>query len=261
MGRISMKVFISHIHEESGVAKVLKDWVESTFAGQIQVFVSSDIKDIPAGSRWLSEIDSALGSTTLFLMLCSPASLSRSWVSFEAGCAWIKKVPLIPLCHSGIRKSELPSPISTFQAIELESDKFIDDFLESIKIHSKIAKLPRIDRNAMLRELKQALNAIHSSIPPIKRLEREKNAPISDNDALNVIESWMGSRSHADNIRTITFSDVDSELNLPEGTAKRLIESAARRWDYITRRKGEDTILFEEAPRRPVRNRWDVLGF
>jgi hypothetical protein len=244
-----MKVFLSHIHEESKLAQVVKEWIESTFTGQIQVFVSSDIKDVPAGSRWLSQIDSALTSSALFLMLCSPASLSRSWINFEAGCAWIKKVPLIPICHSGMHKSDLPPPISIFQAIEIDADNFVSDFFESLKIHFKIAKLPRIDKNAMLQELKQALNSIESTTPIIQKTEKATPAPISDEDALNIIESWMGSRPASDNTRTIRFSNVDSELNLTPGTAKRLIETAARRWDYITRRKGDDTILFEDAPR------------
>jgi hypothetical protein len=55
-----MKLFISHISEEASLALVLKDWIESSFAGQCQVFVSSDKDDIPAGSRWLDEIDKAL---------------------------------------------------------------------------------------------------------------------------------------------------------------------------------------------------------
>ena len=34
-----MKVFISHIAEEAALASVLKDWIESTFLGQVDVFV------------------------------------------------------------------------------------------------------------------------------------------------------------------------------------------------------------------------------
>ena len=34
-----MKVFISHIAKEVALASVLKDWIESTFLGQVDVFV------------------------------------------------------------------------------------------------------------------------------------------------------------------------------------------------------------------------------
>ncbi|HYR02507.1 MAG TPA: toll/interleukin-1 receptor domain-containing protein, partial [Syntrophobacteria bacterium] len=85
-----MRVFISHISEEAPLAHVLKDWIESSFAGQCDVFVSSDKDDIPAGSKWLEEIESALGSASALIVLCSPSSLSRPWISFETGCGWIK---------------------------------------------------------------------------------------------------------------------------------------------------------------------------
>jgi len=39
-----MKVFISHISEEKELAFVLKEWIETTFLGQLSVFVSSEAK-------------------------------------------------------------------------------------------------------------------------------------------------------------------------------------------------------------------------
>jgi hypothetical protein len=252
-----MKVFISHIHEEAVLAKVLKDWIESTFVGQIQVFVSSDIKDIPAGSKWLAEIDSALNSSTLFILLCSQVSISRPWINFEAGCAWIKNVPLIPLCHSGYKKSELPSPLSIFQTIEIESVKFVEEFFESLKFHFHIPKLPRLDKNAMREELGEAINSINYFVPSLIKPKNKKIKTISEDDALNLIESWMGSRSSSDNTKSIRFVDVDNKLDLPEGTTKRLIERAARRYDYVVRRKGDDTIIFEDAQNQNMNRGYD----
>ncbi len=116
-----MNAFISHIKEEAGIALKLKECIESTFAGQVEVFVSSDVRDLPAGSKWLTEIDAALNSSLVFLVLCSKNSLKRPWINVEMGCVWIKGVPIIPLCHSGQTKGELPSPISSFQALEMKS--------------------------------------------------------------------------------------------------------------------------------------------
>lgn len=256
-----MNVFISHIHEEAKLAQVLKNWIESTFAGQINVFVSSDRRDIPLGSRWLEKIDSALSSSSVFVILCSPASLPRSWINFEAGCAWMKRVPLIPLCHSGIKKGELPTPISIFEAFELESADWIDDFFESLKNHFKISSYARIDKLVMAKELKQALGSVALTSSLAQRATREDNRPpISDADALNLIESWMGSRPSGVNRKAIRYSDVDSQLNLTHGTAKRLIEAAAQRYGYVTRRKGEDTILFEEGPSTlGVKGSWNYV--
>jgi hypothetical protein len=155
-----MKVFISHINEEAPLAHVLKEWVESSFLGQAEVFVSSDIRDLPAGKKWLDEIDTALQGAQLFLVLCSPYSLPRPWINFETGCAWIKRIPILPLCHSGQAKGLLPSPISEFQALEVEDPSFIEKFLHSVAKHLTIGRVPRIDQRLMRGDIAYALAQI-----------------------------------------------------------------------------------------------------
>lgn len=181
-----MKIFISHIHEEAKLALILKDWIETTFSGNIAVFVSSDIDDIPAGSNWLEKIDNALNSSSLFLQLCSPISLSRPWINFEAGCAWIKKVPLIPICHSGTTRNNLPSPISFFQAIEIETSNFTDNLFQSIKQYFKISKLPHIDKSRMMKEIGDALQSINTSIG-VASVNPTRQDMVFDNNAIMII--------------------------------------------------------------------------
>lgn len=106
-----MNIFISYINEESVLAGALKDWIESTFAGQCSVFVSTDADGIPPGTRWVERIDQALEDADVLIVLCSPSSVKRPWVNFEAGCGFIKRVPVIPVCHSGLRKEQLPLPL------------------------------------------------------------------------------------------------------------------------------------------------------
>ena len=157
------RIFLSHISEEKDLARVLKEWIETTFGGQCDVFVSSDIRDIPAGARWLDEIEQALSGSCTMLLLCSPTSISRPWVNFEAGCGWIKHIPVMPICHSGQLKGSLPPPISTFQALEINSEQFISDLLASLAEHLKVPKCPRIDQATMRQELDAALGRITPS--------------------------------------------------------------------------------------------------
>jgi len=178
-----MNIFISHITEEASLAIVLKEWLESTFAGHAEVFVSSDLRDIPAGAKWLEEIDRALDDSAVMLLLCSPASISRPWVNFEAGCGWIKRIPILPICHSTQRKDALPAPISSFLALELDDADFTSDLINSLARHLSVLKVPRIDHAAMLAELKAALGALaglHAkpapSVPQTDFLELEDTA-------------------------------------------------------------------------------------
>ena len=55
-----MNIFISHISEETSIAEILKDWIESTFLGQCEVFASSDTEDLPVGDTLIGETDQAL---------------------------------------------------------------------------------------------------------------------------------------------------------------------------------------------------------
>lgn len=153
-------VLISHINEESSLALKLKDWIEPTFPGQCAVFVSSDPKDIPLGAKWLDEITGAMVSARILILICSPASIVRPWINFEAGCGWIKEIPIIPVCHSGQRRSALPPPLSAFQGIELERADFSKDLLEALAHHLKIPKVPPIRYEDMNRELLDAASSI-----------------------------------------------------------------------------------------------------
>lgn len=77
--------------------------------------------------------------------------------------------------------------------------------------------------------------------------------PIGDlmsdpNDCLSAIEGWMGDRPATRNILPIRFTDVDRELKLAPGSARRYLEQAARKWNYQVARVGKDTILFEPGP-------------
>ncbi|NTW54672.1 MAG: TIR domain-containing protein [Chlorobaculum sp.] len=154
-----MDVFISHITEDSEVAIALKGWIESTFLGNYEVFVSSDSQSLPAGTKWLDEITKALTNSKILLILCSPESIYRPWINFEAGCGWARSITVIPICYGGLFKSQLPQPIATLQALELNQD-FPEQLFIALKTHLSIKQLPRIDYTAMFSEISNAINSM-----------------------------------------------------------------------------------------------------
>jgi hypothetical protein len=110
-------VFISHIHEEQDLAIALKEAIETGFPGMFSIFVSSDSESIASGQRWLDSITSALKSASAQIVLSSPLSLQRSWIHFEAGSAWVRDIPVVPVCHSGMHPGELPIPLRLLQSV------------------------------------------------------------------------------------------------------------------------------------------------
>ena len=177
-----MRIFLSHINEEKQLAVVLKDWIESSFPDALEVFVSSDIRDIAGGDRWLEEINEALEESGAFIVLCSPGSVSRPWINFETGAAWIKRVPVIPVCHSGQAKSALPRPLSEFQALETDAQEFVEDLVASLGKHLGLTKVPRIDGDAMLSDMNVAIGSITYHDQP----KSSRNSPAAGLDEMEV---------------------------------------------------------------------------
>lgn len=257
-----MKLFISHIREEAKIANVFKDWLESTFSGSCSVFVSSNAENLPPGAKWLDQIEEALSETVILLIICSRKSILRPWINFEAGCGWIKRIPVVPLCHSGINKSSLPQPLAMLQGLDIESDEFTIDLINYIATNLKIRKIPRIAHS----EFKAEINSAISSIKYLDSHEFEqcqcpiKTIDYSEQDIRGILKSWMGSRPAENNTRIIYFAEVDKELTFKLGTAKKYLKQVAREWDYIVDHEGEASILFKNNPRSNIvgvkRSRW-----
>jgi hypothetical protein len=97
-------VFVSHISEDKQTAGRLKNVLTRDFPGLLDVFLSSDTQSIAAGEEWLQSIEQALRDSAMLLVLCSPDSIRRPWINFEAGAAWMRKIP------SAIPKPATPIP-------------------------------------------------------------------------------------------------------------------------------------------------------
>jgi TIR domain len=112
-------LFISHISEEAEAAARVKTALERDFLGLVEIFVSSDTESIAAGEQWLTSIEAALREASMLVILCSPKSVARPWINFEAGAAWVRQIPLIPVCHAGLAPRDLPMPLSLRQGVAL----------------------------------------------------------------------------------------------------------------------------------------------
>ena len=151
-----MKVFISHIAEEAALASVLKDWIESTFLGQVDVFVSGH--DISSGEQWFRRLGEELTDAKAMLVLCSERSVSRPWINFEAGAGHVKGVPVIPICYAGVSKDTLPAPLLFFQALDVRAEDFGVRVIGDLAKHLGYARTPLIRHEEMTADLENALS-------------------------------------------------------------------------------------------------------
>ncbi len=80
--------------------------------------MSSDNRSISVGSKWLDDVSAALKAAKVELILCSSESVKRPWINFEAGAGWVRGIPVVPVCHTGMRPVDLPIPLNMLQAVE-----------------------------------------------------------------------------------------------------------------------------------------------
>jgi hypothetical protein len=164
-------IFISHIHEEAKLGAVVKDWVNDAFRGSdVKAFLSSDKEDLPAGRKWLDVIERQIENSGVMISLISPQSLARPWVNIELGAAWIRHVPVIPLCHSQQAIAALPRPFDDFNALTLEHADASKDLLGGVADALQIGHPQKYPFADFLKEMRDAarfsalLDVVHKSI-------------------------------------------------------------------------------------------------
>jgi hypothetical protein len=179
-------LFISHISEEAEYAALLKKMIQEDFLGLVKCFTSSDIGGIGAGANWLTAVEDALAKAKVVLVLCSKASVDRPWVQFEVGAAWMRKVPVVPVCHSELKLSQLEMPLSLRQGLELPTERGVAQLYDGIARVLEIELTPQpANLAARLREMREIeerlkTNEVHQFdlfievvLPPPGRLAEE----------------------------------------------------------------------------------------
>ena len=157
-------LFVSHISEESKYAALLKEMIHDDFLDLAECFTSSDIGSIGAGENWLTAVEGAMRDAEAVIVLCSEASVRRPWVQFEVGAAWMRGVPVIPVCHSGMKTGDLQMPLSLRQGVELPTETGIEKLYEGIARILEIKRPPKprdlAERLAKMGEIESGLRRI-----------------------------------------------------------------------------------------------------
>lgn len=172
-GKIGRRAFLSHISEEAGAASVLKNALDRDFLGMLKVFVSSDTESISAGEDWLESIQQAIMQSTMVIVLCSPESVYRPWIQFEAGAAWMRDIPIIPICHRDLKVADLPMPLSLRQGLALNDPKGLERLYRRIA-DTLSCSLPQRDFAALAKELTSIRSTTSGSSTSSTMLENER---------------------------------------------------------------------------------------
>ena len=147
------KIFISHISKETELAQCLKEHLYNDFLGMLDIFVSSDRSSIKLGDKWLKQVEEALDDAGILIILCSKESIKRPWVNFEAGAAWIRKIPVIPICHSRLAPSKLSTPLSMLQGISGNDEEGLKKLYDKISEYLDV-NVPKVNFKELSNKIK-----------------------------------------------------------------------------------------------------------
>lgn len=231
------RLFVSHISEERVAAERLKGALSRDFLGLLDVFVSSDTESIAAGEEWLSSIENALRDCSIFVTLCSPESIRRPWINFETGAAWMREIPVIPVCHSGLLPHDLPMPLSLKQGIALDDGEGLR------RLYARVAKvlecdIPRQDFSSLANSMRfEHVPDSHQSEQAVRELDNDRATRNRLMEALSdprhkwrslervAVEAALSEERAADLLRS------DPEIRFGKGKSRNIIVGLRSRVD------------------------------
>ena len=263
-------LFISHATSDGEFAEAVRQEIDKVFANGINIFSTSSPGAIPAGNDWLSDIENRLNTAQAIIAIVTPVSIERPWLWFEIGATWLNgrkgDCKIYPLCASEINLSELPEPLSRLQALSLGKatdlkllfEALVKQFgfgnMASFRASNISKRIPKY-KNVKVKDVDLGDRTFYSG--KYTGYSDEELAEIIDTELFydyeNVsletqIMSWSGP-GREDKIRLgklLHFRQVDKNLELPPGTAKRLLVLVAERYNLVPSQLTENVVRFQE---------------
>lgn len=239
-------LFISHATSDGEFANAVKQEIEKVFANGVSVFCTSSPGAISVGVDWLSDIEQKLGVAQAVIAIVTPVSIERPWLWFEL--------------------SNLPSPLDRLQALSMGKAadlKLLFDALISQFGFGKISSFRASNITSRIPKYKD-VNVVEADLNE-KIFYSGRYTGYTDNELCEVLdtllfqpdeEKFKNSLIHKDredlihNGKLPHFREVDRKLDLPPGTAKRLMNSVAERYGLQPSVEMDNVVRYKTDRRR-----------
>lgn len=179
-----------------------------------------------------------LGPDDILRLRKTEVSAARDNVIFELGLfiGRVGKERNFIVCPSDIDNFHLPTDLLGLTPVTFDS-KRTDGNLEA-------------SLGPACHDIRQAINRTEWRINtktenPNIVTENEAESAFSDSDCISLLETWLRTSSEAQEFHAIKLVEVDKELGLPIGTAKRFVVEAAKRFYWRPVRDVNQTVTFE----------------
>lgn len=113
------RIFLSHAAADTPIAEYLETKILQNIRNA-KVFRTTRTGQIPTGTDWFSIILKELKLANKYVVILTPWSMSRPWVCFETGAAWMTEKKLVVIVAGGMSKGEVVEPQKYLQLLSLE---------------------------------------------------------------------------------------------------------------------------------------------
>ncbi len=261
-------IFISHATSDDEFANAVKQEIEKVFANGINVFCTSSPGAIPVGSDWLCDIESKLEMAQAVIAIITPVSIERPWLWFEVGATWSKgrsgDCKIYPLCAPEINLSDLPAPLNRLQALSMGKAPDLKLLVEEIISQFGFGKISSFRATNITKRIPKYKDVKVEEIDLNEKVFYSgKYTGYNDDELMEVIDTNLFQpdessrhlsiyREREDMIhngKLIHFRQVDKQLDLPPGTAKRLLNKVAERFRLVPVLKDRNIVRYGEKGR------------
>jgi len=135
-------IFISCADEDIEYGKKIKSILIQCYEDEVKIFLYKGIK---GGDYWYPEIIKNLKKSSVSIILCSPTSVKKPWINFEAGFCNGVKIKCVPLLFNGCTSENLPGCLKSMQAKSTQSSDELRDGFYSVQKSVKRSGIPNIE--------------------------------------------------------------------------------------------------------------------
>lgn len=261
-------LFISHASSDGEFASVLRSEITKVFADGVNVFCTSSPGAIGASKDWLAAAEERLSAAHAVIVIVTPLSIERPWLWFEVGASWLRarkdQLAIYPLCAPEIDFSELPSPLDRLQALSMGKAIDLKLLFEGLIKQFGFGKISAFRASNIMKRIPKYRNVkINETDLSERQFYNGKYMGYADEELCEVMESeliskeadriinWAalhtGRESNYYNGKLVHFRQVDKQLDLPPGTAKRLLVQVAGQFGLEPDLLKENIVRFKPA--------------
>ncbi len=259
-------VFISHASSDGEFANAIKQEIEKVFANGVSVFCTSSPGTIPVGTDRLGDIETKLNVAQAVVAIVTPISIERPWLWFEVGATWSKgksgDCRIYPLCAPEIELSSLPAPLDRLQALSMGKAADLTLLFEALIKQFGFGKISSFRASNITKRIPKYKDVKVKDIDlNDKVFYSGRYTGYNDSELMEVIDTHLFQPDYVTGVnylilhkereeliqngKLIHFREVDRSLDLPPGTARRLLNKVAERYGLVPILEDANIVRYE----------------